>query len=349
MTKRSKPTGEQEFRSPGVLETLRDGLLGRRRLLDCVQVEVTSRCPGRCMYCPRTIFAEKWRSRDMAMEVFQRLWPVMGASARVHLQGWGEPFLNSNFFDMAELARRAGCSVSTTTCGLIMDETLALKIVDSGIDIIAFSMTGTEAAGHNAFRQGVDFQRVCDAVSLLQDVRKSRQGVHLEIHFAYLMMASQVEAVRALPSLMRHLGVHAAVVSTLDYVPRTDLASEAITVENDELLSKATAVLAETSVEAAALGLDFHYALPRKSASGTVCHENIQRTMCVSVEGFVSPCVLVNVPAEGLESRRRVFGNVENQNPLDIWNSASFRRFRERLAQGDPDLVCQTCPKRFMD
>ncbi|HOV88280.1 MAG TPA: radical SAM protein, partial [Syntrophobacteraceae bacterium] len=208
----------EELRPPGVWESIRELLLGVRRPLDCIQVEVTSRCPGRCLYCPHTTMRERWLSRDMDMETFRHLWPLMRRSARVHLQGWGEPLLNPFFFDMAALARKAGCAVSTTTCGLLMDETLAEKLVESGVDILAFSLAGTDEAG-NASRRGVDFERVCRAVSLLQRIRKSRMGVHLEIHFAYLMLASNLEAVKGLPRLMEELGVHASVISTLDYLP----------------------------------------------------------------------------------------------------------------------------------
>jgi MoaA/NifB/PqqE/SkfB family radical SAM enzyme len=55
------------------------------------------------------------------------------------------------------------------------------------------------------------------------------------------------------------------------------------------------------------------------------------------------------VPADEIDSKHRVFGNVREQDPLEIWESADFRRFRERLAKGDPDQPCQTCPKRFME
>lgn len=61
-------------------------------------------------------------------------------------KGWGEPFLHPRFMDFAALARKAGCRVSTTTCGLRMDETLAGQIVGSGIDIVAFSLVGTDEA-----------------------------------------------------------------------------------------------------------------------------------------------------------------------------------------------------------
>ena len=157
------PLRNPRFQEPSVWQLFRESLFGKPRLLDCIQVEVTSVCPGRCVYCPHTTQAGYWRSRHMEAATFARLWPLMQESGRVHLQGWGEPFLHPRFMDFAALARKAGCRVSTTTCGLRMDETLAGQIVGSGIDIVAFSLVGTDEAS-NAPRAGVPFSRVREAV-----------------------------------------------------------------------------------------------------------------------------------------------------------------------------------------
>ncbi|MBR4424256.1 MAG: hypothetical protein IKS68_08520, partial [Mailhella sp.] len=63
------------LREPGILESLRDLL--RPRSLECVQAEVTSRCMGRCTYCPHTVDAACWKSRDMSPETFAALWPAL--------------------------------------------------------------------------------------------------------------------------------------------------------------------------------------------------------------------------------------------------------------------------------
>jgi MoaA/NifB/PqqE/SkfB family radical SAM enzyme len=228
-----------------------------------------------------------------------------------------------------------------------MDPHLALRIVESGIDIVAFSLAGADADS-NAARQGVDFDRVCDAVSTLQAVRRESMGVHLEIHFAYLMLASHINAVRGLPGLMQRLGVHAAVISTLDYIPEPGFEAEAFKPGETEKLAQAAAVLAEAAAESRRFGLEFHYELPRPGAAGIRCRENIQRSLFIAADGAVSPCVYVNVPAAVPDPRRRIFGNVRAQDPLAIWESEEFRRFRERLACGEPDLPCRSCPKRFM-
>ena len=342
-----KNTTGMEFRQPGFWESLREAFLGVRRMMDCVQVEVTSRCPGRCGYCPHTTRRDQWRARDMDMGTFERLWPLMRKASRVHLQGWGEPLLHPGFFDMAARARQAGCAVSTTTCGLCMNGEIARKLVDSGIDIVAFSLAGTDAVS-NAARHGVDFDRVCEAIGLLQGVRRSAMAVHLEIHFAYLMLASDMEAVRRLPGLAQRLGVHAVVVSTLGTIVEPGFEDDAFVPHEAEKLARAAAVLAEAEAEAQRLEVAFHWSLPRPDASGTGCRENVARSLYVAADGSVSPCVYVNVPVGRPDPDRRVFGNVNATDPLEIWESAAFRRFRDGLACGDPDLPCRTCPKRYM-
>jgi MoaA/NifB/PqqE/SkfB family radical SAM enzyme len=337
----------EKFRGPGFWESLREAFLGVRRRFSCLQVEVTSRCRARCTYCPHTTLRERWQSRDMAMRTFGRLWPAMRTADRVHLQGWGEPLMHPSFFEMVVLARKAGCAVSTTTCGLLMDENLARRIVDSGIDIIAFSLAGTDAAT-NAVREGADFDRVCRSIATLQKIRRARGGVHLEVHFAYLMLASAMEAVRGLPALAKALGVHAAIVSTLDYIPAPGFEEEAFGIHETEKLAEAATVLRETEAEARSLDVEFHWSLPRPDAPGTGCRENIARSFYTASDGAVSPCVYVNLPTAIDHANRHVFGNVNERDVLEIWDDEKFRIFRERLACGDPAPVCRVCPKRVM-
>ncbi len=340
-----KKDTDAKFRGPGLWESILETFLGTRRPFDCIQVEVTSNCNARCTYCPHTVFRDKWQSRNMTIDTFGRLWPALRAAARVHLQGWGEPLLNPAFFKMAALARKAGCAVSTTTCGLHMDADLARRIVDSGMDIIAFSLAGTDAAS-NAVRRGADFDRVCRSIATLQEIRHARNAVYLKVHIAYLMLAAEMEAVRGLPALAKKLGVHAIVVSTLDYIPTPDFEAEAFGPDDTEKRAEAAKILGETEAEARAADVDFYWSLPRPDTLGTHCSENISRSFFVASDGAVSPCVYVNLPIGIDNPHRRIFGNVNNQDIMDIWNDETFRYFRQRLADGDPDPACRDCPKR---
>ncbi|WP_461209605.1 radical SAM protein [Desulfocurvus sp. DL9XJH121] len=338
-----KPAAFADLKAPGLFQGLFGTLLPRD--LECIQVEMTSHCAGRCTYCPRTVLSDSWRSRHMAAETFAALWPLMLRARRVHLQGWGEPFLHPEFMEFARLALSAGCQVSTTSGGLRMDEGLAEDIVASGMDVVAFSLTGTDAAS-NAARAGVPFERVERAVRILQGVREKRQGVHLEIHLAYLLLASQLEALRGLPGLMDEWGVHAVVVSTLDCVPTPELAGEGFHPDERDKIAAAERVLAEVGVEVRASGRDIFAVLPRERPAPS-CRERAHRTLYCDAEGVLAPCVLLNLPLDGLQGGRLTFGSIRDEDAASIWDKPEYQAFRRALETDSPDPACKDCLKRF--
>ena len=340
------PFDDPNLRAPGIWRMLRESFGGRRRLLDVIQVEVSSHCPGACAYCPHTTMRGQWKARHIDDGTYARLWPLLLETRRVHLQGWGEPLLHPRFFDMVALARKADCLVSTTSCGLRMSEELARKIVSSGMDIMVFSLTGASAASNNRVRSGVDFDRVLAAIRQLQSVRRAKMGVHLEIHLAYLMLAGQMEEVSTLPDLMRELGLHAAVVSTLDYIPSPEWEGEAIMPGEAKKIARAEALLEDAAAKARDMGMSLYFSLPAPKPM-TTCLENPMRSVYVDAEGEMSPCIYVNLPVTGEQPFRRVFGSCLQGNPVDIWNNADFTAFRPPLAGGEPDAPCVQCPKRF--
>ncbi len=333
------------FRPPSVWEMLKEALFGVPRPLDCVQIEVSTRCPGRCTYCPHTTAGSAWRAVHMEDAVFAALWPLLRRSGRVHLQGWGEPLLHPRFFDFTALARRAGCRVSTTTCGLSMDEALAEQLVESGIDVIGFSLTGTGAAA-NACRQGVAFDRTLEAIRTLQAVRRRRMGVHLEVHIAYLLTASRLESLYGLPELLEDVGAHAAVISTLDYLPDPQWRDEAFAPHETDKIAAARAVLEEVAARAARNSREVFYALPcPEPCSG--CRERTDATLFVNVDGDISPCVYLNLPVTGPNPDRLVFGNVLRDDPAAVWDLPAYATFRADLLRGKAQGHCVDCVKRF--
>lgn len=340
------PLKDPALRGPGLWRSLRESFCGTRRLLDVAQVEVTSLCPGACVYCPHSTMSAVWEGRHMAPETFARLWPLLLQTERVHLQGWGEPLLHPRFLDMVALARRAECRVSTTSCGLIMNEKLAAALVDSGLDVMAFSITGVSPESNTLFRKGVDFARLLNSIRLLQAVRREKMGVHLEIHFACLLPASRVGEIGDLPDLMAELGVHAAVVSTLDYIPAPEWKAEAFFPDEREKIAEARHELEKAAHKARALGLALHYALPEPKARPT-CLERPDRSVYIDAEGNLSPCIYVNLPTRCHDPLRRVFGNCREADALNIWQGPEFQAFIKALAGAEPDAPCRDCPKRF--
>lgn len=342
----SDPLANPAFKAPGLGEKLRDLFLGDQRPLECVQIEITSACGAACIYCPHTTQGKNWRSRHLKAETYARLWPLFRQTKRAHLQGWGEPLLHPRFFDFQALAKKAGCATSTTSCGMYMNEEIAAKLAASGMDIIAFSLVGTDAKSNGA-RVKAPFEKVCASIKMLrQAISQTKSAEKPEIHLAYLMLADRVEAVKGLPRLMAELDVEMAVISTLDYLALPEQKQLAFWPEETEKIANARVLLTKIAEEAEQNDRFIHFSLPQLQAVETGCRENIGKTLYVDADGDISPCVYLNIPGKIEVENRRVYGNVHNSEPLEIWKNEDYRKFRKRLLAGDPDTACLQCPKR---
>ena len=209
----------------------------------------------------------------------------------------------------------------------------------------ALSLVGTDEES-NAARAGVPFSRVEEAVRLLQAARKKHNAVHLEIHLAYLMLASNVEAVRGLPKLMEEWGVHAVVVSTMDYIPSPEMEHEAFAPHEREKIEAARVVLEEVGAQVRAMGRDFFASLPAAKPA-PCCRERAHRTLYADASGEISPCVYLNVPIDAEQPRRTVFGQVNDTDPVSIWELPDYQDFRRAVETADPPAACVSCAKRF--
>lgn len=340
-----EPLKNPKFRSAGIMDKLREIFLGSERPLETLQIEVTSHCFGKCAYCPHTTMNARWHSRHMSAEVMASLWPLLRNSARAHLQGWGEPLLHPLFPDFVEFARKAGCQTSTTSCGINISADLIDRLIDSGLDVIAFSLAGTDISS-NSPRGNGNFDEVCSTIQQLKQ-KIAQNGKGPEIHLAYLLLADRIEAVAKLPELMEKLDVKCAVVSTLDYLPEPEQAYLAFQPDESEKIAKARALLETAAKEASLQERLLIYGLPdplTECANG--CRENISNSLYVNAEGQISPCIYLNVPAEKTDAKNLVYGNSLEENVWTIWKKPEYREFRQRLAAGEAPPYCISCPKR---
>ena len=178
--------------------------------------------------------------RHLPLETFKKLVPAFSETRHVHLQGWGEPFLHPDFFEMVAIAKGAGCRVGTTTNGMLLNRETIERVVESRLDIIAFSLAGT-GEENDRIRKGTRLAKVLEAMHALTE-EKQRRGVETPaIHVAYMLFQSGIGNLRNLPRLLEGCGVSDVVISFLDFIPCEELQSEVIApateAEHEELRS----------------------------------------------------------------------------------------------------------------
>jgi len=304
-------------------------------LPEIIQIEVTTHCQIRCVFCPHTILAKEWIKGHLSWDVFSSLLPFVRHTKLVHLQGWGEPLLHPRIWDMAAAIKEKRGHVSLTTNALLMDETAAMEICQIGIDLVAISVAGARAETNDSLRVGSHFDRICANISNLCSL-KPRPQVHLVMQ----MMKPNIDELPELITLAARLGVDEVIAPNLDYAPTENIDTlKAFDRPPDPQYIELTEEARRKGKE---LGLKVHiYPLsPRDNI--LMCDANPAYNVWISVSGEVAPCPYVALTCRGQIPRtfwgkgeyipRFNFGNVTEG--IDrVLNGRTARSFRETFSR----------------
>jgi MoaA/NifB/PqqE/SkfB family radical SAM enzyme len=316
--------------------------------LDWIQVEVSSHCNALCTYCPRTVHRKAWLNRTMPLRDFARLAPAFARAGMVHLQGWGEPFLNAEILAMIGVAKRAGCAVGTTTNGTLLDDRVVGELVASGIDVLAVSLAGIDER-NDAIRQGTRLHQILDTLRRLDEAKALAGSSTPALHVAHLLLRSRLADIEGFADFYAPLPVSQIVVCTLDFVPCPELADEVVAPATADAYAALRSRLDAAKEALRTHGKELHYRLRQPGATRGVCTENVERSLFVSVTGAVSPCVFTNLPLPdgtvAAACRHRSFGNIHDASVGRIWRSGDYRAFRAALRAGRAPAGCADCPK----
>ncbi len=323
--------------------------------LDWIQVEITTRCNASCIYCPNTVYKSSWPQLDMERRTFDNIAPAFKNTGLVFLQGWGEPFLHTDFFNMLSVAKSAGCTIGTTTNGTLLDDEKIRKIVEAKLDILAFSLAGVDDE-NDRIRHSTGIAQVFDTIERLHEEKRRLGSDRPLINIAYLLLKSRSKDLERLPTLFADKPVNQVVISTLDLVSSQELEGESFAWASTEEKRKIVNRLDGAVARGRRLGIDVHYQAGGAGPRLDNCTENARKAVVVSVKGDVTPCVFTNLPVEDAEIiidgekipfKNISFGNVNREEISSILRNEEYRAFKKSLSSDKPPEFCKTCPKLF--
>lgn len=132
------------------------------KLPSSVQLEVTTRCNGGCLFCvQRAAIAPA----DMAWETFEACLPLIGEGCRVALYGNGEPLMHARFLDMVRAVRERGARAMTSTNGSLVPIVGAEALAQAGLQEIVFSIADVAPDVHERLQPGVRAPLVWSALA----------------------------------------------------------------------------------------------------------------------------------------------------------------------------------------
>lgn len=263
-----------------------------------VQIEVTSRCSTGCVFCPHDALSDRWIEGDISLDLFSdTIVPHLDLFDLVYLQGWGEPMLHPNLWEMLALAGEKGCRTGFTTNGARLDREQNGRLLDMGIDMISVSFAGTAAPVHESLRVNSKFPQLCRNFESLAKLKKQRgcENPWLELHF--LMTRANLGEFPALIELAASIGADEVVATNLTYSPSLTLDRNHVFGEQPSPEDIETVNQARENAERLNLPLRVY---PLQTEPNTlVCDADPVHTVFVNHRGEVTPCVYLGLTVEG--------------------------------------------------
>jgi len=307
----------------------------KRSSFSAWQIELTTRCPLRCKMCIRTESPD-WQYQDMPLEDFKKLIPYLKEVETVVLEGWGESLLHKDLSQCIRLAKKEGPQVGFVTSGMGLTKDRISELIQSGLDFVGFSISGTTAEIHDAIRVNSHLPEILHAIGLFHEEKKRLGLSRPKMHLVFLMVKDNIQEVPSVPLFAQEAGIQEVVLTNICHCINVWQEKKRVFVwesgenENEKIVRQA---------EVNARKLDVRLKRPSLSAIDIpVCEENPLGNLYISAEGEVSPCVYLYPPLPspfkrifgGREFRveRLTFGNVFVDSFSGIWNNRDYQHFR---------------------
>lgn len=273
----------------------------------------------------------------------------------------GEPLLYPNIFEISKYAKDKGMLVNFVTNGTLINEAIALRIVESGINHITFSLDGPEKI-HDEIRSiPGTFTRLISGIKILKDMKTNGAKIPALSVSTYISAINQKKLAQTL-RVVNKTGIKDWGVGVITH--NTDK----LTSETKKILnikgSMAIGNLEELNDEVKNINLDIlnnqreackvinegddynlNIIFPSKDAINNYydpdwnevsnCTCRWSRTV-ISPYGEVFPCV--NLSMAGC-----IVGDIKEQQLKEIWNGEKYIDFRKKLKENGVFPICSKC------
>ena len=298
-----------------------------------IDIEPTIQCNFACSICQRNYWDR--RSKDLDLHQFQNIVRQFPELEEIKLQGMGEPLLNSEFFDMVRFAKDKGLRVSTYSNGsLLSNRETRLKFLDSGIDLVRFSIDAAEKELFEKIRAGSDFKKVIEGIGEFNALANVNRSPKVEIWT--VVLTSNVNNLESIAQLAGELGIDTihlqVILNTFSYKTEIQDMLGEFKVDKrrfEQICNGMKAVCESHSIE---LIIESSKAYSKQKP----CHWPFDRAF-ISVEGYVVPCCTIADP------RVINMGNLFQEEFRTIWSNKRYIEFRKSILTNQLTSPCKSC------
>jgi len=304
-----------------------------------LEMEHTTACDKKCFFCEHTWWEE--RAERITYEWFRKITDPVKSLKWMNITGEGSTFLNKEFMKIITYLREErGCNVNFVDEMDFLNEDIARKIVELGINSIYVSFDGATKEGYESMKEGCDFDKALANIRTLVRVKEEMNSPFPQIHFRFIITRKNYTEISQYMDLMHSLkgrGVLARVelIGLLafpgieeHYIPFHELPEQLVV----DTLQKA-------------LDYDIHLRFAHEGKLPSMDNCVAWAEPYVLIGGEVISCCAILMSNKRKVLRDNSFGNVYDTPLLDIWKTERYQKFRKQVVTSDAPVPasCYGC------
>ncbi|MEH0154642.1 SPASM domain-containing protein [Limibacter armeniacum] len=283
-------------------------------------LEPTTSCNLRCPECPSGLRAFTRPTGMLQEKLFREAIDEL-SSTLLYLTFYfqGEPFLNPSFLEMVQYASSKNIYTATSTNAHYLNDAVAKKTVESGLDRLIISIDGTTQETYQSYRIGGKLEKVIEGTKNMVKWKQKLQSATPRLVFQFLVVKPNEHQLEEARQLAKDLGV-------------------------DEITFKTAQIYDYENGSPLIPTLD-KYSRYAKQSDGTYRIKNKLENSCwkmwhscvITWDGNVVPCCFD-------KDAHYQLGNMQKGGFEKVWRSAPYNRFRKQLLKARSEIdICKNC------
>lgn len=285
-----------------------------------VSLEPTTSCNLRCPECPSGLRSFTRPTGMLENDLFkQTIDQLHRRLLYLIFYFQGEPYLHKNFLELVKYASDKGIYTATSTNAHFLDDNMARKTVESGLDRLIVSIDGTTQETYTAYRVGGKLDKVLDGVRNVVKWKEKLKTKTPHIMFQFLVVRPNEHQLEDVKRLAKELGV-------------------------DEVVFK-TAQIYDYEKGSPLIPTIDYYSRYQNNGDGSYSIKNKLLNHCwrmwhscvITWDGLVVPCCF----DKDAEYRQ---GDLKFSSFKEVWQGTAYKHFRQTLLHSRGGIeMCKNC------
>lgn len=230
----------------------------------------------------------------------------------------GEPFLSPTIFDMITYAETKNIYTATSTNGQSIDQTVASKIVKSGLKKIIISLDGITQETYETYRVGGKLNKTLQAVEYINAEKKAQNRCFPLIELQMIVFRHNQHEIEGFKKLAKKMNVQKITIKTAqiyNYAEKSELIPTIKKYSRYKIIND-------------------NWQLKKKLHNRCL---RMWQSAVVTTDGELLPCCFD-------KNANFSYGNLNKSSVKDLWNSDKALEFRKQVLSNRQNItMCQNC------